>query len=232
MYGSCPRCSAALSRVDDAPPAFCPACGLRQLRISGDTAKPTAADGEAANAADSTSETLHLPRALRVVAVAGLLGVVPASLLPGALVAGALGGLLLLLTPMLALGAVFVYSHSRPPARVSPTGGARLGALLGLWMAALQATLTGVAGFILRYGYHSHALDDRITQAAAQVPVQLQAAGPPAPELLQLLQTPEFRAGSFIFGHVLSLLLLVAAGALCGWMAATVLRARRQRTIN
>ena len=232
MYGSCPRCGAALPLVDDAPPAFCPACGLRLLRISADVVTPSPVDGEAATAADTASETLHLPRALRVVAVAGLLGVIPASLLPGALVAGALGGLLLLLTPMLALGTVFVYCRSRPPALVSPTGGARLGALLGLWMGSLQAVLTGIAGFILRYGYHSHALDDRITQAAAQVPAQLQAAGPAAPELLQLLQTPEFRAGSFIFGHVLSLLLLVAAGSVCGWMAATVLRARRQRTIN
>lgn len=173
-----------------------------------------------------------MPRALRVAGVAGLLGVIPASLLPGALVAGALGGLLLLLTPMLVLGTVFVYSRSRPPVLVSPTGGARLGALLGLWMGSLQAVITGVAGFVLRYGYHSRALDERIQQAAAQLPAQMRLAGPPPPELLQLLQTPEFRAGSFIFGHVLSLLLLILAGWVCGWMAATVLRARRQRTID
>lgn len=169
---------------------------------------------------------------MRVVAVAGLLGVLPACLLPGALVSGAVGGLLLLLTPMLTLGAVFAYCRVRPTALVSPTGGARLGALLGLWMGSLAAIVTGIAGFVLRYRYHSLAMDERIEQAAAQVPAQLRTAGPPPPELLAMLQTPEFRAGSFILGHVLSLLLLVAAGWVCGWMAATVLRARRQRTID
>lgn len=178
------------------------------------------------------SDSLHMPRALRVVALTGVVAVAIASLLPGALVSGAVGGLLLLFTPVIAVAAVYAYSRSRPPVLASPTSGARLGALLGLWMGAMFAVVTGVAGFVLRYGYHSHAIDEKIAQAAAQVPVQLQAAGPPSPELLKMLQTPEFLAGSFILGHALSLLLLVLAGTVCGWMAATVLRARRQRTID
>ena len=173
-----------------------------------------------------------MPRALRVVTATGASAVTVASLLPGALVSGAVGGLLLVFTPLIASAAVYVYSRSRPPALASPTTGARLGALLGLWMGSLFAIVTGIAGFVLRYGYHSHIVGEKIEQAAAQVPAQLQAAGPPPPELLQMLKTPEFLASSFIFGHVLSLLLLVLAGAVCGWMAATVLRARRQRTID
>lgn len=173
-----------------------------------------------------------MPRALRVVATIGAIAVTVASLLPGALVSGAVGGLLLVFTPLITGAAVYMYSRSRPPALASPTSGARLGALLGLWMGALFAMVTGIAGFILRYGYHSQVVGEKIEQAAAQVPAQLQATGPPPPELLQMLKTPEFLAASFIVGHALSVLLLVLAGALCGWMAATLLRVQRQRTID
>lgn len=231
MVVSCPRCGAPLPLVEGDPPSFCSACGLPQLRISADAV----VSGTPAETESDTllrSESVHMPRALRVVAIAGALAVTVASLLPGALVSGAVGGLLLLFTPVIVAAAVYAYSRSRPPVLASPTSGARLGALLGLWMGTLFAVVTGIAGFVLRYGYHSHAIDEKIQQAAAQVPTQLQAAGPPSPELLQMLQTPEFLAGSFILGHVLSLLLLVLAGAVCGWMAATVLRARRQRTID
>lgn len=231
MVATCPRCGAELHPFQGERPAFCPACGLPQLRISSD-ATLDSQEADAAHPQGSVSSTMNLPRALRVVGAAGVLAVGSASLLPGALVAGAINGLVLLLTPMLVLGTVMLYSRTRPPAQLSPTGGARLGALLGLWMGALVAAVTGVAGFVLRYGFHSHAMDQKIEQAAAQVPMQLRMAGTQPPELLQLLQAPEFRAGSFILGHALSLLLLVAGGWVCGWMAATVLRLRRERTIN
>lgn len=185
---------------------------------------PAEGDGGAWN---SGADALEWPRALRVAGLVALLGVVPASLLPGALTGGEVGGLALLLTPVLTIGAVFAYRRGRPGLAVTPAGGVRMGATLGLLMGCLAALITGTAGFVLRYGYHSHVMDDKIEQAAAQVPAQLHTAGPPPPELLSFLKSPEFRAGSFIFGHLLSLLLLVAAGAFCGWMAATVLRARR-----
>ncbi|MGI4757138.1 MAG: hypothetical protein ACRYGF_09845 [Janthinobacterium lividum] len=179
------------------------------------------------------TEHVDWSRALRMIGLVGLLGVVPASLLPGALVAGEVGGLVLLMTPLLALGAVFGYGRSQPAGTVSSAGGTRMGALLGLWMGALTAAITGVAGYVLRYGYHSRAMDEKMDQAVALMPAQLQAAGsPPPPELLAFLHTPEFRAGTFILGHVFTVLLLVAAGSVCGWMAATMLRARRQRNID
>ena len=231
MVASCPRCGAPLPLVEGDLPNFCATCGLPLLRISTDA---VVSDTPAHTGSDTVpqSESLRMPRALRVVAVTGGIAVLTASLLPGALVSGAVGGLLLLFTPLIVAAAMYAYSHSRPPALTSPTGGARLGALLGLWMGTLFAIVTGIAGFVLRYRYHSRAIDEKIEQAVAQVPAQLQAAGPTPPELLRMLQTPEFRAGSFIFGHVLSLALLVLAGAVCGWMAATALRARRQRTID
>lgn len=234
MVTSCPRCGGSLPPIDDSLPAFCPQCGLPQLRVSEDALRSAATDGLQPNgtALPLAKYGLDMPRALRTVAVAGLLGVVPASLLPGAVMAGGVGGMALLLTPALAVGSVYFYGRSRPPVVVPSASGTRLGALLGLWMGSLIAMVTGIAGYVLRYGYHSHAMDDKIEQAAAQMPVQLRAAGPPPPELLAFLKTPEFRAGTFIFGHVLTLLLLVAAGSVCGWMAATMLRARRERSMH
>ncbi len=178
------------------------------------------------------ASALDMPRALRVIAVTGLLGAGVSCLLPGALVAGESGGLALLMLPLLTLGSLYAYRRFRPPLLVSVPGGTRFGALLGLWMGSLIGAATGIAGFVLRYARHSRAMDDRISQAVAQVPMQIRAAGPVPPEVLQLLQTPEFRAGTFIFGHVFSLLLLVITGAACGWMAATLLHARRQRSIE
>lgn len=231
MFSDCPRCGASLLPIDNAAPAFCSHCGLPQIRISEDALQSAAAQGNT-EARLAATDSLEMRRALRVVGIAGLVGVVPACLLPGALVSGEVGGLALLLTPALTVGAVLFYGRSRPPVVVSAAAGRRIGALLGLWMGSLIAAATGIAGYVLRYGYHSHAMDDKIAQAAAQVPAQLRAAGPTPPELLAFLQTPEFRAGTFIFGHVFSLLLLVVVGSLCGWMASTVLRARRQRSID
>ncbi len=232
MNESCPRCGAILLSIEDAPPPFCAVCGLPQIRVSGEVMEAAAAppfEGDAARLGSGT-DALDWSRALRITALAALLGVVPASLLPGALTSGEVGGLALLLTPPLMVGIVFAYGRGRPARAVAPAGGVRMGATLGLLMGSLAACITGIAGFVLRYGYHSHAMDDKIEQAAAQVPAQLRTAGPPPPELLSFLQSPEFRAGSFIFGHVLSLVLLVAAGAVCGWMAATMLRLRRPRS--
>ena len=169
-------------------------------------------------------------RALPTVSAAAALGVAIPSLLPGALASGGIAGVSLLMVPVLALGSVFGYS--RPRRALSTSAGAHMGAVLGLLMGMLIAFATGVAGFVLRYGYHSHAMDDTIGMAIRQLPAQLTATmastGPPPPELLAFIASPEFRAGSFIFGHLVSLLLLVAASSVCGWVSAAILRTRRQ----
>jgi hypothetical protein len=178
------------------------------------------------------SELIDWSMALRAACLAALIGVVPPSCLPGALTGGVVGGLALLVIPVLTLGVVSVYHRSRPRRMVSPAIGVRIGAMLGLIMGALIALVTGVSGFILRYGYHSHAMADKIEQASDQMMVQLSAAGPIPRELLNFFRSPEFHAGTFILGHVISLLLLVAIGSICGWMAGALLRARRQRNIG
>ena len=227
MDSTCPRCGAPLQSIDHAPPSFCGQCGLPQLRVSEDAlaaATPAPQQAQAAGAVDWA-------RALRVLASTAAVGVAVPSLLPGALASGAAAGVSLLMTPVLALASVFAYGRGRFARTTTTSAGAHIGAVLGLLMGALIAFVTGVAGFVLRYGYHSHAMDDTIAQAMNQMPAQLAAqmasVGPPPPELLAFIASPEFRAGSFIFGHVFWLLVLVVVGSVCGWMSAAILRTRR-----
>ncbi len=226
MDSICPRCGAALPYADHASPVFCGQCGLPQLRVSEDalTAASPVQPAEAVG-------TLSWSRAFRILALTATLGVAIPSILPGALSSGAAAGVALLLTPVLTLVSVFTYGRGRLGRTTSTSAGAHIGAVLGLLMGAFIAFATGVAGFVLRYGYHSHAMDDTIGQAMNQMPVQLAAqmasVGPPPPELLAFIASPEFRAGSFLFGHVFWLVLLVAAGSVCGWMSAVILRTRR-----
>ena len=230
MEQSCPRCGLPFELLDRTVPAFCPHCGLPQLRVSEDVlATDTSLPG---NETRTQGDGVLWGRALGYIGIAAIVGVAGPCLLPGALTSGAVAGICLLLTPALTIAVVFAYQRRLVDRVVSPAAGVHMGAVLGLFMGALIAMVTGITGFVLRYGYHSHVMDEKIQQATAQMPAQISAAGPPPPQLLALLRSPEFRAGTFILGHVFSLLLLVGIGALCGWMAAAMLRGRRQRNID
>ncbi len=170
-------------------------------------------------------------RALWVTACVAAVGTLLPCCLPGAVVSGVAAGAGLLLLPLLALLLVVAYSRLRPLRVLAPTEGGTLGALLGALMGSLMACITGATGFVLRYLRHSHAMDDRIREAAAQVPTRLSAAGAIPQEVLGLIQSPEFRASTFILSHVFSMLLLIAVGSMCGWAAATLLHGRRRRVI-
>jgi hypothetical protein len=234
MEPICPRCGFALQPIDDAPPPFCAQCGLPQLRVSPDAhAYPTTeAPTRTGEAELQASSGIDWPAALRLVGVAALIGVVPPAVLPGALSSGALGGPTLLLTPMLTLGVVSLYHRSRPRRTINAAIGARMGGLLGLVMGCGVAFITGIAGFVMRYGYHSHQVDDKIQEAMAQVITQFAAAGPIPPDVMGFLQSPEFRAGSFLFSHLFYAVLLVFVGSVCGWIAGSMLKSRRERNIG
>jgi hypothetical protein len=236
MDESCPRCGALLQPVDHSPPVFCSQCGLPQLRVSEDAVAQPVAPGEDGLGAQESSRghrpEVAWPRALRIIALAALIGVVPPMLLPGALTTGEVSNLSLMLTPLLSMVTVSIYYRGRPRRTVNASVGSRMGAVLGLMMGALVAFATGVAGFVLRYGYRSTVMDQRIDEVLTQLPAQLKNAGPMPPELMNFLQSPEFRAGSFIMGHVLTLLVMVAVSAVCGWIAGGLLWARRRRQIG
>lgn len=176
--------------------------------------------------------SLDWPVALRILGVATLAGVLPAAAIPSSVADGTVGGLSLLLVPMLSLAVVAFYQRTRPLREMSPATGARLGGTLGLMMGSLVAMITGIAGFVLRYRFHSHAMDDKIQAASDAMLKQITETSPPPPELLGFLQSPEFHAGSFIAGYGMTVLLLIFAGTICGWIAGALLRARRQRNLS
>ena len=232
MEESCPRCGAALPVVDDAPASFCAHCGLPQLTVS-EGALRQANDpqpGQApAHAAAAYAPALDWPVALRILAVAAVAGVLPAAFLPGSVADGTVSGPSLMLMPLLTLVAVGVYQRSRPQRMMSGAAGARMGATLGLFLGALIALITGIAGFVLRYRFGSHTMDDKISAATGAMLKQVTDAAPQPPEMLGFLKSPEFRAGGFIAGHGFTVLLLIFVGSVCGWVAGALLRARRQR---
>ncbi len=234
MSDSCPRCGFVLRPIDDDPPPFCAQCGLPQLRVSDEAvSQPQIPGNAAAHAAEMANgqgdPQIDWPMALKLVGVGALVGVVPPMCLPGQLTDGTVTGVALLLTPGLTVVMVSWYYRSRPRRPISSTVGVRIGAALGLAMGCLIALATGISGFVLRYSYHSHAIDDKIQQETTQMAAQWAAAGTATPELAGFLQSPEFRAGAFILSHVIALLMLMAVAAVCGWLAGALLRARRQR---
>lgn len=220
-----------LARVDGAAPSFCWNCGLPQLTVSpGAIADPETTQEAAPQR--SAAEDIDWRAALRVVGLASLVGAAPVILTPGSLVSGNSSGLVLLLTPVLSMVCVSVYYRSRPRRKISGSIGARIAAVLGLLMGCWVAFGTGVAGFVLRYGYRSTAMDEKITQVTQQLPLQMAGtSGPVAPEILHMLTMPEFRAGYFLAGHSLTILILVAVASLCGRIAGALLHARRMRHV-
>jgi len=229
----CARCGAGLPLVDGDPAVFCSACGLPQLRVAPDAIAVTSESPETQTEQRSDKQPrLDWAAALRMTALVATVGAIGPSLLPGAIAAGTAGGLSLLAMPLLTVAAVTLYHRSRPRRDISPTIGGRLGAVLGLFVGAWIAFLTGVVGFVLRYRYHSTAIDDALRQSFDAMLVRMQSAGPQPPEMLAYFHSPEFLAGSFLMGHLCSLLLLVATGTVCGWLAGALLRSQRQRLMK
>jgi hypothetical protein len=172
------------------------------------------------------------PIAMRILGVATLAGVLPAAAIPSSVADGTVGGLSLLLIPMLSLAVVAVYARARPLREISSATGTRLGGTLGLMMGSLIAFLTGIVGFVLRYRFRSHIMDDKISAASDAMLKQISDTSPPPPELLGFLKSPEFHAGSFLAGYGMTVLLLIVAGSICGWIAGALLHARRQRSAD
>jgi hypothetical protein len=235
----CPRCGHSIPPVDDAPAPFCSQCGLPQLRVAEEAitpqAHPAATVSEAAVPSGQQAAPGHTDwiSALWLTALAALLGVVPPMFAPGAISSGGVGGLTLILTPALTLGLLAVYHRRRPIRRVTASVGARLGALLGLFSGSLIAFLTGVAGFWERYGRHTRTTEDVVRAVTEQMLVQMNNTGPaPPPGLAEFVRSSEFRAGMFLMEHVLLLGMLVLVGSVCGALAGSLLKARRQRHIG
>lgn len=225
----CPRCNSPLACDGDSAPAFCHVCGLPQLRVSADAI----ASSEPASVVASAVPQVHAHSrqdwraALNIVFLASLAGALPPMLVPGAVENGIVGGMVLLISPVLTIGAILVYHRRRGRRVVNSAMGARMGALLGLMMGFWIAAGTGIKGFVLRYHYGSRVLEQKVAEAMSAVPGQLQSAGQLPPDALARLQQPEFRATAFLLGYLFTTTLLLLCCTLFGSAAAAMLRARR-----
>ena len=176
-----------------------------------------------------TGGDVHWRTALPLAAMAAAAALVPALLFPGALSLGGGGGLCLVLAPMAAMFAVSFYARRHPA--VGARAGGRIGAVTGLLLALLVTVATGIAGFLLRYGRHSRALETTMAQSIDAAAAQFRtgtASALPA-ETLALLHAPEVRAGGYIAGQILIGVLILFMGALFGAFGGALRRARRQR---
>lgn len=234
MPQHCPRCEATLPWIDESPSAFCPACGLPQLRVSDEFLERSGTpDPQVAriSAPASDAAALDWPFALRVLAGTAFLGLIPCVLLPGAVASGGAGILVLVLLPLLCLGSGTAYLRRRPQRRLSAGTGARMGTALGLLLATVLAVSSGIAGFILRYGSHSRMLETSLNAAILRSELQVRASSPAPPpqNLFALLQSPDGHAGTFLLIQLMIFILLLVAGTVCGAVAGALLGARQRR---
>lgn len=226
----CPRCEAILPLLDGTPAAFCAACGLPQLRVPEESLEQVVSAPDATPGIPVQTGTVEWTLAFRVLFVAALLGLIPSLLKPEIVVVGGGGFLTSLLLPLLILGSGAAYLRRRPYPPFTVGMGARLGVVLALLLSVALAMVSGVAGFILRYGMHSRVVQGSLDVAFQEFGARMSASGTPVPAAL--LQWPEVRAGAFLLTHVLTGVLLVVVGVVAGAVAGALLGGQQRRSRN
>ncbi len=219
--------------LDGAEAAFCPYCGLPQLRVSESItteAHHRAAAAYARPGSDASSE-VDWPLALRICAIAALIGLLPCALLPGAAVSGGAGVPGLFLLPLLTISVAAVYLRRRPQRLMTAGLGARMGCVVALLLTAGLTVSSAAAGFVLRYRYHSHVVEQNLNVLMQTSEAQVRAGNPgtAAEPLLLLMRTPEWHAGMFLLLESFMALLLLTAGVTFGALAGAMLGARQRR---
>ena len=227
MPEHCPRCEATLPLIDGSRAAFCAICGLPQLRVPEEAQEPAPVLPAAGPGSLVLTGAVEWTLAFRVLLVAALLGLVPSLLKPEIVVVGGGGFLTLLLLPLLTLGSGAAYLRRRPYPPFTPGMGARMGVVLALLLSAALAIASGVAGFVLRYGMHSHIVRGNLDLAFQEFATRMNSTGTPVPALLQW---PEARAGVFLFVYVFTCALLLLVGAVAGAVAGALLGGQQRRS--
>lgn len=216
---------------------FCPHCGAPQLKLALDlqpSEQQAPADG-------ATTGMRPPPRPQQVdwrmaircaAAVAGIggllaLGALRIAVLTPATILWAMSG------SLITLG---LYQNRRPAAWMDARIGARIGAMVGVCLGLGLALPVAVAGVVARFGTHAMAsFDNEMTtlQSMAQQAMQqsAQRSGTALPaEVVQFVQSQEYRAASVLtYCGFLALLLLVVSAL--GGAFAGLLRTRHRAAI-
>lgn len=209
MEQVCHRCNTALHRADP----FCPHCGAPQLRYEAPDEPVVSAAGPAQRLAGRNPNSLSGRDA--ILAAAAL-----------AVPAGILSALLGLVALWVLAGGIATIALYRRRTGAQPTRGMswRLGALFGVFAAAIATAVTGMQMLVQRYVLHQGAmLDQRYRDAGQQLTDQLLRSNPDAgtllPGFIHFWNTPDGAAAMVLMnaaGVVVAILLFAAAGGALG----------------
>jgi zinc-ribbon domain len=210
MEQVCHRCGTALNESDP----FCPHCGAPQLRYE-------AVEDAAPSANPSPAQRLT---ARNLNGIAWHDAILAAALI--AFPAGVLSSLLGLEALWVLAGGMAVISLYRRRTGTLPTSriGWRIGALLGLFAAAIAAAVDGITLLLQRYAFHQGAaLDHHFREMGQQITDQLVRSNPDAatmlPGFLHFWLTPDGVAAMMLSnaaGLAVTMLLFAAAGGALG----------------
>jgi hypothetical protein len=213
----------------DLPPGkgespFCPHCGAPQLTLSLDYQSPETGGEAKAEAPGSASTGMRPPprpqqvdwkMAIRcAAAVAGVAGGLTLAAMRLPVLTGA-SVLWIMSGSLITLG---LYRNRRPTAWVDAGVGARIGVVAGLCLALGLAIPAAITGVVVRFGLHSMGNIDTEMTAFFQKVIQ-QSATPFPPEALQLIRSPEFRAGYVLCWFAVIAMFLLVLSALGGAFA-------------
>ncbi|MGA1984097.1 MAG: zinc ribbon domain-containing protein [Acidobacteriaceae bacterium] len=229
MQETCHRCGGELSAGSGETP-FCPHCGAPQLFLA--LENQSAQTGGEAGTAASTGVSAP-PRARQVewktaIRCAAAVAGVGSVLTLAAMRVDVLTPLSLLWIMSASLITLGFYQKRKPAAWMDVRIGARIGVVVGIFLALELGVAMAGAGLVARFVLHSMGNFD--AQMAAQIQVvekTMQQQTTPVPaEYLRFINSPEFRAGSmlatFAFASVGLLVLSAVGGAFAG-----LLRMRR-----
>lgn len=236
MQETCHRCGGDLPAGSGESP-FCPHCGTPQLFLALEN-QSAATGGEVVPGAGSSTGTLPPPRPRLVewktaIRCAAGVGAVGSALSLIALRVDVLSPVSLVWMLSASLITMGFYQKRRPAALMDVRIGARIGVVVGMFLALELGVAMAGAGLVRRFVLHS--MGDFDMQMAAQIQVLLktmqeQQKTPVPAELLRLFNSPEFRAGSMLasFGFLAVGLLVLST---LGGAFAGLLRMRRRQVV-
>jgi hypothetical protein len=210
MPDLCHRCGGELPQGSGESP-FCPHCGTPQLFLALEN-QSVETGGEPGVAADGAPSTGRVPpprpqqvewkNAIRCAALVACIG---SALVLGAMRVDFLGSVSLMWVVFASLITLGLYQRRSPLARMDVRVGARIGVLVGMFLALGMGISVAGWGLVARFGLHAMGSFD--AQVSAQlVESQRQAqqwlasrSMPVAPEVLAFERVPEFRGWYALF---------------------------------
>ena len=226
MHEFCHRCGGELPEGHDESP-FCPHCGTPQLFLALEN-QSVETGGEPPPAPDGTPSTGLTPPP-RPQQVDWKTAIRCAVVVAGVGSALSLGSERVdLLTPLSMMWIIFaslltlaLYQRRRPAALMDVRVGMRIGLVVGVCLALGLGAVAAGTGVVARFGLHSMGAFDSAMLSQLQEAIR-RSTTPVPPDMLGLVNSPEFRAGMMLglFGFLSVCLLLLSAlgGALGGLM--------------